>query len=500
MSLKTFKIGTRGSLLALTQCTLIKNEIEKKTGAQFELDIIKTQGDQITDRPLWQLEGKDFFTKELDEALLAKKIDLVVHSYKDLGSERPEGIRLATISQRNFAHDILFIKKETIKKLNDKEEIIIGTSSPRRIVNIEKNLADFLPTKTPKKITCKTLRGNVNTRIQKLLDGEYDAIVLALAGVERLAHKEDSKAILKELVKDLNFMVLSQKVFPSSASQGALAIETNTKRDDDLFEILKSVHSNETEEVVARERKAFLSYGGGCHLAVGIHVLKHKDFFLHIHKGEQDGKVIDKMEIEGTDRTNLNKDLKAISIIGSDDPLIDKLPLETKIEGSHNLFVTSKHCLHVVKNNASNSLWAAGTHTMKELAKNGFWVNGSSDSLGHEEILKFQKSEVLKLMLNNDSWKTLSHDKAESVAGDVVPSYTRIVKPLSDIDFERLNSYDAYFWNSYFQYEEYAKLLPNLKDKIHATGLGKTYDKFAKNGIKAYPFIDMKEFENYFRG
>src|SRR5690606_23196982 len=131
MSQHIFKIGTRGSLLALTQCTLIKNLIEEKTGAKFELEVIKTQGDQITDRPLWQLEGKDFFTKELDESLLAGKIDLVVHSYKDLGSERPDDIELAVISKRSFAHDILLIKKETIAKLNEKEEIVVGTSSPR---------------------------------------------------------------------------------------------------------------------------------------------------------------------------------------------------------------------------------------------------------------------------------------------------------------------------------------------------------------------------------
>lgn len=500
MSQKTFKIGTRGSLLALTQCTLIKNEMEKKTGAKFELDVIKTQGDQITDRPLWQLEGKDFFTKELDEALLSHKIDLVVHSYKDLGSERPGGIKLATISKRSFAHDILLIKNETIKKLDAKEEIVVGTSSPRRIVNIEKNLAHFLPTKEKKKINCKTLRGNVNTRIQKLLDDEYDAIVLALAGIERLAHKEDSKKILKELVKDLNFMLLPQKVFPSSASQGALAIETNTKRDDNLFEILKSVHCNETQEVVSRERRAFLSYGGGCHLAVGIHVLKHKDLFLHIHKGELDGKEIDKLELEGADRSELKKDLKAVAIFAENDPMIEKVPLHTKIEGVHNLFVTSKHCLHIVKENKANSLWAAGAETMKALAREGLWANGSSEGLGHEEILKFKNSEVLKLMLKNDSWRTLSHDKADSPVGEVIASYRRIVKPLPEEDYKKLSSYDIYYWNSYFQYEEYAKILPDLEKKLHATGLGKTYDKFLNNGIKPHPFIDMKEFENYFRG
>ena len=92
-----YKIGTRGSLLALTQCTQVKDQLESLTGDSFELVEIKTEGDENTELPLWQLDGKDFFTKELDQALLSHKVDLVVHSYKDLGSERPEGIQLAVV-------------------------------------------------------------------------------------------------------------------------------------------------------------------------------------------------------------------------------------------------------------------------------------------------------------------------------------------------------------------------------------------------------------------
>ena len=237
---KQFIIGTRGSLLAVTQCELIRDEIQNKTGAKFNLKKITTQGDQRTDKPLWQLEGKDFFTKELDAELLAKKIDLVVHSYKDLGSDRPEGIQLASITKREYAHDILLIKEDTIAKIQNRDQLIIGTSSPRRIVNIESTLKEYLPYQKAA-IHCKTLRGNVNTRIQKLRDGEFDAIVLAYAGLERLASSTESKKTLESLLEGINFMVLPQKAFPSSASQGALAIELANTRDDDLVKILKTV-------------------------------------------------------------------------------------------------------------------------------------------------------------------------------------------------------------------------------------------------------------------
>lgn len=162
----TYKIGTRGSLLAVTQSTLIKNELERISGDKFELVLIKTQGDQITNKPLWQLEGKDFFTKELDEALLAGEVDLVIHSYKDLGSERPEGIKLAAVTERRFAHDILIIPQKNVEALkNWKGEFVVGTSSPRRIANLTHSLKNYLPGHP--ELRCETLRGKRKYTYQK---------------------------------------------------------------------------------------------------------------------------------------------------------------------------------------------------------------------------------------------------------------------------------------------------------------------------------------------
>ena len=236
-----YKIGTRGSLLALTQCNQVKDELERLTGDKFELEVIKTQGDLITNAPLWQLDGKDFFTKELDDALLSGRVDLVVHSYKDLGSVRPEGITLAAVTKRTYANDILLIKNSTIAGLKEKKELIVGTSSPRRMVNLENHLAGFLPLGSHLKVTPKVLRGNVNTRIEKLRNDEYDAIVLALPGIERLALTESSRTELTRLLNGMNFMILPESAFPSSAAQGALGIECAKTRSDngELFKKLK---------------------------------------------------------------------------------------------------------------------------------------------------------------------------------------------------------------------------------------------------------------------
>lgn len=136
-----FTLGTRGSLLAVTQSTLVKNQLELYYPQhKFQIKTIKTQGDVVTNKPLWQLEGKDFFTKELDDALNLKEVDFVVHSCKDLSTERPNNIKLAAITQRTFPNDVLLITKEKLAQIQNKKltNIIIGTSSPRRHYLLEK--------------------------------------------------------------------------------------------------------------------------------------------------------------------------------------------------------------------------------------------------------------------------------------------------------------------------------------------------------------------------
>ena len=484
-----YKIGTRGSLLALTQCTLIKNEMEQKTKKSFELKAIKTQGDQIQDKPLWQLDGKDFFTKELDTALLKNEVDLVVHSYKDLGSERPEGIHLHTISKRDYAHDILLVKKDSLKDISKKEKFLIGTSSPRRMENLTSSLAEFLPGNDNIQIECQSIRGNVNSRIEKLKKQNLDGIVLALAGLERLANKEESKEILKGLLKDLNFMILPQTFFPSAASQGALAIECLENASQELKETLSSVHDETTEKEMQRERAAFKSYGGGCHLAVGINVKKIDDYYLHIHKGSHDNTPIYKRFLEGIDYKEL-EGRKVYFMYSKYDFLIQKehISFETKKE---NTFVTSSHCFHELGDDFS-SLWSAGNRTMKKLIQKGHWVNGSAEGLGHEQIMTFKKSKAVNLLLQNNEWRTLSHSNADSVVGQVTPCYEHKINPTIDEKMkDELFSSDIIYWSSIIQYELYLEHFPQLAHKIHTCGLGKTWKHFKQRNIKVIPCIDM---------
>lgn len=519
---KTYIIGTRGSLLALTQCGQIKDQLESLTGDSFELKIIKTQGDQITDKPLWQLEGKDFFTKELDEALISGDVDLVVHSYKDLGTIRPTPITLAAITKRDFANDILLIKNSTIQNLSNLDEIIVGTSSPRRIVNLENSLHEFLPNQNKKlNIKTKILRGNVNSRIAKLQDDGYHAIVLAMPGIERLAITESSRMELSKLIEGLNFMILPSSDFPAAASQGALGIECLLERKDDgeLLAKLKKLEDKITVLEISRERQAFASYGGGCHLAVGINVQKVGDFYVHTHKGSVDDKVINERRLEGSfaspeqgvkkinaflgmPKNKLPKE-DSLELLGCE--LITKKELCASIDSNSNIFISSDYAFNSLINFSNPTpkrlVFSAGATTWKKAASKGIWIHASADSLGEENIKKVLNSHFIKLISEGSANKVsvLTNKKSKSLLGEIVEVYEKEYLKASAEYEQRLFACNVFYWTSFDQYEYYTQTYPQLKTAFHCCGLGKTFEQFRKHSINVRPFCSTNEFNTWLK-
>ncbi len=502
---KNWKIGTRGSLLALTQCGQIKNLLETQTGHTFELVIIKTRGDQQTDVPLWQLEGKDFFTRELDIALLQNEVDLVVHSYKDLGSERPQGITLAAITERRFGHDILLMPKKNVDLLQAGaiKTLIVGTSSPRRIENITNGLPALLPGRP--EVETKMLRGNVNTRIQKLRDGEFHAIVLAMPGLERLAQDDKARVELSELLRGMDFMILPASRFPWAASQGALALEMHAHHPhaQELADLLKSVHHEATAQAVARERKAFNSYGGGCHLAVGVAVAQVQNkFFVHSHRGKRDQQTVEQLYLEPAPAPFKN----AVTFVGMPDEdqlLLKTVRPEVQVDcRAKDVYVTSHYVMASMQNaTEATGLWAAGTKTWEKLAAKNLWVHGASDSLGENQLKAFMQSALLKLMREREfSWLILSGDDAHSTLGPVVATYQRQCQEIDGAFEQKIEQTSDFFWTSYAQYQAYTQRIPSVVHKRHWCGLGKTYEAFCANGTHVIAVSGINEFRSLTEG
>jgi len=483
---ESFKIGTRGSLLALTQATQVKNELERISGKSFELVIIKTEGDQKTDLPLWQMTGANYFTKELDAALIEKSIDLVIHSYKDLSYERPPQIELTAITKRQFAHDILLIKKECVENLKQKRQptLNIGTSSPRRIYNIEHYLKEFLPyPEAIQEIKTSMLRGNVNTRIEKLVRGDFDAIVLALAGLERLSCDEKATAVLKPLLNDLTYMVLPRSTFPSAAAQGALAIETLKHRDDqgELKKIIEMVHDQETAKEVTVERQAFHDYGGGCHLAVGINAHNTPYGLLSFHQGYFNGLISKKTLLNETS----HQTFKGKLFNGmSDDKLLLKKEFSTdkvNIDLSADLiYLTSRYTLHAGTKVQNRLMATSGVSLTKKAATLGIFVNLSADALSDNEIANFAKSRLLNLFHPIKKVTVLSNDQATSTLGAVTATYTHDLAAQNCSN--EVEKCQLFYWTSIHQYNAYEKAI-DLSDKTHFAGVGKTADALIKKGL-----------------
>ncbi|NQU06160.1 MAG: hydroxymethylbilane synthase [Calditrichaeota bacterium] len=264
------KIGTRGSRLALVQTTAVASFIEQRLGITPEITVIKTQGDRINDRPFSDMEGRGFFTKEIEEALLSCKIDVAVHSFKDVPSVLPDGLAIVAVTQREDPADLLIIRPEAINKGQEiplKSGVSVGTSAVRRSVQLKALRPD---------IEIKDLRGNVTTRLQKLENGVYDAIFLAAAGVNRLGIAIDEFIVER----------LTPTVFIPSPGQGALAIQM--RADDVNYEKIHSLlHDENTGEATNIERDVMVRFGGGCGLPLGVYAFNdEKEWNLHGFWGE----------------------------------------------------------------------------------------------------------------------------------------------------------------------------------------------------------------------
>jgi len=268
---KKLIIGTRGSDLALWQANFVKDKL-KSIGLDADLQIIKTQGDRILDLRLDKLEGKGFFTKELEEKLMVGDIDIAVHSHKDLPTQNAPGLLIAAVSDREEPGELLLILKDCVEihqKFSVKFGGIVGTSSNRRKAQLLAIRPD---------LEIENLRGNILTRIQKLRDEDYDAIMIAKAGVERL--DVDLSEFYVEELQPIEFI-------PAPA-QGVLAIQIREK-DTELNKQLQAIHNSAIAEQVAVEREVLKIFEGGCHMPLGCYCRKNEGQFQSWTSKADDG-------------------------------------------------------------------------------------------------------------------------------------------------------------------------------------------------------------------
>lgn len=247
MTSELVRIATRGSMLALRQSGMMKAALEKLwPGFRFELRIIKTTGDKITGVPLSMVGGKGLFVKEIEDALLDGSADLAVHSMKDVPADLPEGLMIAALPEREDPRDALILREG--KSIGDlREGAAVGTSSLRRAAQMRSLRSDC---------EIRDLRGNLDTRLRKLDEGLFDAILLAAAGLNRMGWQDRATVLL------------DPAGFIPAVGQGALAIEARSE-DREILRLLKPLDHFETSVAVRAERSMLMDLGGGCQVPVG---------------------------------------------------------------------------------------------------------------------------------------------------------------------------------------------------------------------------------------
>jgi hydroxymethylbilane synthase len=242
-------VGSRGSPLALRQTEIVRDRLQS-LGIETELILVKTSGDVFLDKPLHQLTGFGVFVAEIDERMLSGEIDLAVHSMKDLPTKRPEELTICAILKRDSPYDIMLCRDSSTKSLDElKEGATVGTSSMRRTAQLRRARPDLL---------IKNLRGNLQTRMRKLDEGEYDAIVLAKAGLERMGLEND-------------YVRLDGERFVPSANQGTIIVVARKGSNAEFYSrTLDDAHSR-AETMI--ERKILETVGGGCVVPMAVHAI-----------------------------------------------------------------------------------------------------------------------------------------------------------------------------------------------------------------------------------
>ena len=281
-------IGTRGSKLSLAQTNWVIDELKKTdTSLTFEIKTISTKGDTDT-RPLFAMEQKGIFEKEIDRAVAEKEVDFAVHSLKDVPSQLDSSLVIACDPKREFINDVL-ITKDGFSIESIPTGSIIGSSSLRRAVQVTRKRPDLI---------VKPVRGNIETRIKKVLDGNFDGVVLAQAGISRLD-------------VDVKLSKLSLDEFPSSPGQGALAIVAR-KKDEETIKILQKIEDEQSRKEVDAERALSESVDSGCRFPVGAFAVSDSNSLtLKVAVYSMDGKKSIILEKTGniTEATQLGKAL-----------------------------------------------------------------------------------------------------------------------------------------------------------------------------------------------
>ncbi len=493
---RVLKLGTRRSALARAQSAAVGRELERlHPGLQVELVGIDTRGDRIQDKPLSAVDGKEFFTAEIDRALLAGEVDFTVHSYKDLSLERTSSLQLAAVPRREPPGDVAVFAADVPQRLAAGQELRLGTSSPRRVTFVPEFLRRALPQHgaAPAGVRLVDLRGNVDSRLRRLheprgAERQLDGIVLAVAGLMRLWADQAGQELLARLFAPLPRMLLPLSACPAAPAQGALAVECRAD-DADTAQLLSAIDDAPTRRAIEVERALLAARGGGCHQRFGATQVELPELGTLLYVREDTAEP----QLRWTPSVPLPRPRGPVRAWdGSGAERAPAVPIEAGVQRARQrlpeanaLFIAHARSLP----EGIERLIAPGAHvyvpglsTWYALAARGVWVEGCAEGLGIGALQPLLRAPLLQLPALGD-WIVLTHEGALDgwAPGQAIATYAH-----GNIEGARDGAPPAdathLYWHSSAQFDRwYMGSAPTVQ---HACGPGKTFQHLQRARVQ----------------
>lgn len=502
--MKTVRIICRHSRLSLLQADLVKQRI-LAVQPDTEVTIIgrSSRGDRELQVSLASLEGVDFFTEEIYEALEKGEADIAVHSMKDMSATHFFSHTTFAVVDRDDVHDIAFFNSNIEDKIIRGEPICIGTCSPRR----EEMAISFLRKALPQlnqeiKIETRSIRGNVESRLKQLHEGNYDGTILATAGLNRLLRSEQDAATINILLKDKKKMLLPLIECVPAPCQGAIVVEAHSSNTAAVA-LLKQINDPDLFEESLKEKQEAYQYGTGCLQKFGVVTLHTQTGNVVYAAGEDTHgnvfyrwKGLPDVEIDEEQLFASTKHMKdffeytwAHKEIAIQQPVV--FVANYKAVQSNPSSIPAKPTQLQGK-----TIIASGTKTWLELARQGVWVTACADGLGFEFLLPVLKMPVMNIQSVDicvlthkeaaERWRKKGYSSISNYELLAIHN-ERIIKSISASDF--------IFWSSYSQYDAYQRYAK--PEVTHLCAGGETATLLKQDGLNPVIFPTIKAFEQW---
>lgn len=509
---RTLKLGTRGSRLALAQSAQVAARLRAlHPGLVVELVPVTTRGDRNQSVALGEVQDPDFFSAELDQALLDGTVDFCVHSLKDLPTVRHSGLACAALPVREDPRDVVIWREDVADRLARGATLRIGASSPRRQANVAAFLEEALPDLGhPPKLRFQALRGPVDQRVGRLhgpadAPDALDGVILALAGLSRLWQDEQGRAALAPRLSRARWMVLPLTRCPAAAGQGVLAVECRSG-DRPVLDVLRGLHDPDTAELVTLERSALDRWPPAARPALGATAVWHDTLgpLCFVHGTDPgDGQLIEALEWSPPPRPEA-------PLTGFDGIAWQRLCTRKpehrqealQLPAGSAVFVAYWHALPEGAEHRDWRIWTSGVESWRRLAARGVWVEGCGDNLGFADTRTILTCPVLGLPTLGQ-WTALTYTSAvpgwwDSGVGQVLSTYT-IHPPGDGAPLEKVRTAARrathFYWSSAEQYAGLKDVVP--ADAHHACGAGKTLAALRAAGLDAEPFPNSHEWRRW---